>query len=205
MRTATVLVLLSACGSSDAPLRSPAPKGSADLDPRFVDTIRAVAPAYKQWGRVDDQLNVAPTACKAPPSPGDGGRIRMSNAADAPHDQKLYYLWSNNRDLYRNTGPITPGFAIVKESFHARPVAADEPAPGWSSPIDRIDAGGKLIATGAPAGLFVMTKVDARDGTDAGWVYGTIVDGTVTSAGRVASCMGCHEASATRERLFGLK
>jgi hypothetical protein len=39
----------------------------------------------------------------------------------------------------------------------------------------------------------------------AGWVYGTVApDGTVTSAGRVASCMGCHTPSAKHERLFGL-
>jgi hypothetical protein len=41
--------------------------------------------------------------------------------------------------------------------------------------------------------------------TDAGWVYATVTpDGQVTSAGRVASCMGCHETSATHERLFGV-
>ena len=50
-----------------------------------------------------------------------------------------------------------------------------------------------------------MTKVGAKDGADDGWVYGTVaVDGSVTSAGRVASCMGCHDESATHERLFGL-
>jgi hypothetical protein len=36
-------------------------------------------------------------------------------------------------------------------------------------------------------------------------VYGTVAaDGTVTGAGRIASCMGCH-ADAPHERLFGLK
>ena len=47
----------------------------------------------------------------------------------------------------------------------------------------------------------------ARDaeGSDAGWVYGTVTpDGRVTSAGRVASCMGCH-VDAPHERMFGLK
>jgi hypothetical protein len=51
-----------------------------------------------------------------------------------------------------------------------------------------------------------MTKVAARAGTDAGCVYGTVApDGTVTSAGRVASCMGCHVRDAKRERLFVVK
>ena len=41
------------------------------------------------------------------------------------------------------------------------------------------------------------------DGTDAGWIYGTIVDGKVNTAGTVARCAGCHE-HAHHERLFGL-
>jgi len=41
--------------------------------------------------------------------------------------------------------------------------------------------------------------------TDAGWVYATVTAaGQVTAAGRVASCMGCHETSATHERLYGV-
>jgi len=49
-------------------------------------------------------------------------------------------------------------------------------------------------------------KVDpATAETDAGWVYATVAPtGEVTSSGRVASCMGCHEASATHERLYGV-
>jgi hypothetical protein len=55
------------------------------------------------------------------------------------------------------------------------------------------------------AGLFIMMKLDpATPDTDHGWVYGTVAADrvTVTSAGRVASCMGCHE-SAGFDRLFG--
>ena len=41
-------------------------------------------------------------------------------------------------------------------------------------------------------------------GTDDGWVYGTVsADGkTVTSAGRVDSCMRCHETR--KDRVFGI-
>ena len=55
------------------------------------------------------------------------------------------------------------------------------------------------------AGIYVVLKLPAGTaGTDAGWVYGTATPGgEVTSAGRVASCMGCH-VSAPHERLFGL-
>jgi len=43
-------------------------------------------------------------------------------------------------------------------------------------------------------------------GTDDGFVYGTVTPDNkrVTSAGRVARCMGCHD-NAPHERLFGLK
>ena len=46
-----------------------------------------------------------------------------------------------------------------------------------------------------PAGLFIMFKLDpATPETDEGWVYATVsTAGQVTSAGRVATCMGCHE------------
>jgi hypothetical protein len=56
-----------------------------------------------------------------------------------------------------------------------------------------------------PAGLFIMTKLKPdAPGTDEGWVYGTVApDGkTVTSAGRVESCMNCHR-DAKHDRLFG--
>ena len=44
------------------------------------------------------------------------------------------------------------------------------------------------------------------EGTDAGWIYGTLTpDGkTVTSAGRVQRCMDCHDV-APHDRLFGLQ
>jgi hypothetical protein len=52
-----------------------------------------------------------------------------------------------------------------------------------------------------------MAKVKTSGpGTDEGWIYGTVTsDGkAVTSAGRVESCMTCHQTG-TVDRLFGLK
>jgi hypothetical protein len=65
---------------------------------------------------------------------------------------------------------------------------------------------GRIYHAGALAGLYVMVKkAPSTPGTDQGWVYGTITpDGSVTSAGRVASCMGCHK-DAKVDRLFGVK
>jgi hypothetical protein len=180
-----------------------------DLDARFVDAIRAAQPAYAKWGRVDERLRAAPTDCAMVSAHPDGvaSHVRISDASDSPHDKKLYFLWASDRDGYLAHRTLATGFTIVKESFHADPVGAQPistPAdvPWVPPPIRTL---GKLQA-GAPEGLYVMTKVGADTaGTDEGWIYGTIAtDGTVTSAGRVASCMGCHE-SATRERLFGLK
>jgi hypothetical protein len=71
-------------------------------------------------------------------------------------------------------------------------------------PFAKMD--GKLYRADKKAALFIMYKLDpATPGTDRGWVYGTVTpDGKqVTSAGRVASCMKCHE-SAKSDRLFGL-
>jgi hypothetical protein len=64
---------------------------------------------------------------------------------------------------------------------------------------------GRVYKAAKQADLFVMMKLaPATPDTDAGWVYGTVTpDGkTVTSAGRIASCMKCH-AEAKHDRLFG--
>ena len=54
-------------------------------------------------------------------------------------------------------------------------------------------------------GLFIMMKLDPKTpGTDEGWVYGTVAEDlkTVTSVGKVSSCMKCHQ-DAPHDRLFG--
>lgn len=77
---------------------------------------------------------------------------------------------------------------------------------GAPDPINWVATPDGELETDKPSDLFVMTEVaaDAADGTDAGWVYGTLTRaGKVTGAGRLASCIGCHER-APRDRLFGL-
>jgi len=67
--------------------------------------------------------------------------------------------------------------------------------------------GEKVYKATKPAALFIMMKLDPKTpGTDAGWVYGTVTpDGKeVTSAGKIESCMGCHQ-EAKYDRLFGLQ
>ena len=72
--------------------------------------------------------------------------------------------------------------------------------------IDFTSHGGKLYTTDTQRELFLMIYLGPEAcGTDAGWIYGTVTPdaSTVTSAGKVASCMGCHQ-TAPHGRLFGL-
>ena len=64
----------------------------------------------------------------------------------------------------------------------------------------------KVFKAGKQSDLFIMLKLDRKTpNTDDGWVYGTVTPDakTVTSAGKVASCMKCH-VEAKADRLFGL-
>ena len=169
-----------------------AASASASPDPRHVEAIRKAATSYTKWGKVDDTRRIAPTDCAAPIQPKPS-HARMSAAdAESPHGKKLFYLWASDRDAYANLRRsklgIPVGFSIVKQSF----VAVGDASSGYT--------------VGAKKDLFVMTKIGGdKPGSDDGWVYGTVSpDGAVTSAGRVETCMHCHDDQATHERLFGL-
>lgn len=65
---------------------------------------------------------------------------------------------------------------------------------------------GRLYSAAMKGPLFIMFKMAPKTpDTDEGWVYGTTTaDGKeVISAGRVESCMSCHQ-KAPHDRLFGL-
>lgn len=190
------------------PVAKPKATAPEANDPRWHATLQEIAAHYSDWGRIDDQMRWAPTLC-AMPQPA---RARISASGDAStHGRKLYTLYAKDPVAYGapksfSPGPEHPGLVgltqvVVKEAF--RPVeAAEERVGGGLLPAEYE---GKRYVPGEPMGLYVVfkpTKPVAE--TDAGWVYGTIAaDGTtVTSAGRVASCMGCH-VDAKHERLFG--
>lgn len=98
---------------------------------------------------------------------------------------------------------------IVKESW--APEAATEqeaqqlPRFGdWR--LSTVLKDGKWYKPGKQGALYIMVKLDAKTpGTDEGWVYGTLTPDaqTVTSSGKVESCMSCH-TKATHDRQFGL-
>ena len=104
--------------------------------------------------------------------------------------------------------PERVGQTLVKEAWQCldgEPTGATEASRRYlTSPVLR--EGDKVFHAGEAAGLFVMHKLAAdTEDTDRGWVYGTVDrDGVVTAAGRVASCIRCHQ-QATEDRRFGLR
>jgi hypothetical protein len=200
------------------------PVAAARPDRRFIPAVRAAATGYQAWGRVDEKPNIAPFLCRAPSGDdfGVASQVRQSRARTGAHGEKLYYLWASERDAYlmlhRDAEALPVGFTVVKQSFSARPLVGDPPVVSRPGPFEPQDPSGTLapiawmtakdgrrLQIDQPADLYVMVKVGAGPGTDAGWIYGTVSpDGEVTSAGRVKSCMRCHE-SARYERLFGLR
>lgn len=129
----------------------------------------------------------------------------------------------------RPAGGTYLGQVVVKEAWKAKEVPADEkPKPVYEALKKLVDPKaprdekeneslrgtylpyakkeGKLYKAHEKAGLYIMFQLDPQTAdTDEGWVYGTLTaDGkTVTSAGRIESCMKCHQ-EAPHGRLFGL-
>lgn len=193
-------------------------------DARFHSLLLAAAKSYPDYGRVEDVLRFAPTLCKAPPPVA----VRLSASKDAgTHGRKLYFLYawdaasylkSPGKDHFKQAR-TPPEYekkkaeqVIVKESWTCVPIAKEKEAEeakkaqGDERTRFLLRKDGELFKAGERKDLFVMVKLEAAvEGTDAGWVYGTVsADGkSVTSSGRVASCMGCHE-KAGAGRLFGL-
>jgi len=179
----------------------------------FAATARQIAADYLAWGRVDDELRWAPFLCRIPLP----GIARPSESNDeTTHGKKLYSVFAKNHDAYP-AGPQTDQ-VVVKQSWTAELVGPG--APSFISSLSAMPAypsdggdhfypyangDGGVYRAADFAGLYIMYKLDpSTPDTDEGWVYATITpDGQVTAAGRVSSCMGCHEV-ATHERLFGV-
>lgn len=166
----------------------------------FRDRLAAIAREYLAWGRVDDELRWAPWLCRQPrPS-----LPRLSAAASGGHTQKVYFLYARDRMAYvtRSASRLQ---VIVKESWTHRPVDLAHATRVHAAPLVARTPEGATVEPDQPAGLFVMMRVDARDPrSDRGWIYGTVSpEGEVTSAGRIAACIGCH-VDAGPGRLFGL-
>jgi hypothetical protein len=222
------LLSLGACGGHH--LAPAAPPGSAatsgdENSPQFQAQLQGIATAYASYGRVDDQMRWAPTLCRMPLP----GSARYSEGDPASHGMKLFSVFAAMRDEYIHptSDAVSVGQVVVKESWKLEAIdpAQELSVTGASASggaltatqqvdLQRIHSGFYPYATQGGVtyratdrfGLYMMAKLDPTTAdTDQGWLYGTVtMDGTVTAAGRVESCMGCHVASAKHERLFGI-
>jgi hypothetical protein len=221
---AGLLGLLGALLAAVGTRAEPRPGEAAPVvnDSQFHARLLKVAEGYTAYGRVDDEMRWAPWLCRAPLA----GQARFSRSPDeATHGRKLYSVFAAQRGAYL-TAPAQPspvGQVIVKESWEPEEVPDRKPgkprgedtvrAPATGQGPDRTDhfnpyaeRDGKVYKAARKGQLFIMLKLDAdTPGSDRGWVYGTVTaDGkTVTSAGRVASCVKCHETR--KDRLFGIR
>jgi hypothetical protein len=192
----------------------------------FEDKLLEIAASYESYGRIDAAARWAPTYCRArvvgPATP----TFSRSEDTDT-HGQKLYSLFAKEHSplgSYTLKGQPSPvGQVVVKESWVPEEVK-DEGTP--LKPLTRkvqVRSGDRLVEqedsflpytrkdghlyhAKEKGPLFVMFKTEpGTPSTDEGWVYGTVTaDGkAVTSAGRVESCMKCHQ-DAPHDRLFGL-
>ena len=194
--------------------QDPTFEGEEPATPAFVNDerfhaalIEAGANYAQDYGNLDDVMRWAPGLCRRPPS----ATIRESASTDeTTHGKKLYWLYAKDRDAYLKAGadvaqPV--GQVLVKEAFVAEPGPGEPRPDGWQPLTSAIERDGRSWHAGAKESLYVLLKLDpGTEGTDRGWVYATLTpDGkTVTSAGRVATCMGCH-TEGTHDRMFGLQ
>ena len=205
----------SAAGASTVPEKG-------EVDARFVPDLQKAFAEYKAWGRVDDELRWAPFLCRMPMP----GTARMSAADEGEHARKLYSLFARDRAAYVSMNGEAPGIAkggqvVVKESYIPELVPDAGPGEDPNVPLGGIirnggdvDADhfkpyaraddGRIYRASKLAGLYVvLEKPKGTPGTDDGFVYGTLTPaGEITSAGKVASCMGRH-VQAKHRRFFG--
>lgn len=207
MRTLALLpALLAGCSGLAVEPDPGAVPAQGENNPQFQARLRELAADYESYARVDDELHWAPYLCRLPmPS---YPRRSASTHLDT-HGQKLYYVFAKDRDAYLGRGGKTPsgvGQVVVKEAWEVEEVPATTPYDPGQSPVRYLKENGRLFHARQKSGLFIMYRLDpSTPDTDNGWVYGTLMpDGkSVTSAGRVGACMGCHQ-QAPHERLFGI-
>ncbi len=122
------LLLLGGGVSFFVPIASVQSEALARPDP-FENRLFEIAKDYLKYGRVDDEMRVAPKACAAPVDPKPG-IARFSRSEDAEtHGKKLYSVFVGNKWVYRaakeqKEQPI--GQVLVKQSWVAEEVKADK-------------------------------------------------------------------------------
>lgn len=191
------------------------PAAPDENDPRWHPAVRRIVATYHAWQPLDSPLRWAPQLCWIPTL-----RARDSAAGPAtPHGRKLYQLFVQDPEAYGarptaalwtdetvDDAPEALAFeqVIVKHAYVPEAIDADAAAATTVSALGPVERDGQWYAPRGDAGLFVMFRPrEPVAPTDDGWVYaGVQPDGTITGAGRMASCMACHGRH--EDRLFGL-
>lgn len=186
----------------------------------FDGQMLEIAKAYESYQLLIPNLNFVATDCRPIGSASDTSLYFSQSTDSQTHGRKMYVVFA--KDVPRGTYSYIPrakstpvGQAIVKEAWTPEEVP-DDGKPMWQQPAIRrrsnqnfvpyLRKDGHLYHAKEKSALFVMFKMDSKTpDTDEGWVYGTVTpDGKkVTSAGKVESCMKCHQ-EAPHDRLFGL-
>lgn len=141
---------------------------------REGEWLTSVAREYRRWGRVDDELRWAPFLCRMPlPSVA-----RVSRAAPGAHDRKVYFVYASDHRAYvelthQPRGRPAQGFTVVKEAFHPRVLAPDEPTVpaggfGPHHPLPSPPDAGLGEPTGPEAGFFGEASPDVYRPTSDG-------------------------------------
>jgi hypothetical protein len=209
---ASISIVLSVCftfGCADQAKRATPRISSRNVEILIHQRLLKIAGEYKSYGRPNSQVKWAPGLCRAPAPSEATPKIQFSKSdSSKTHGQKLYFLYARDAKAYKAvaTQASPANQVLVKESFKAIEAPFDQGVATINLPLAQRD--GKYYHAGKKNGLFIMFKVELyvpASKTDNGWLYGTVsADGkTVTSSGRIASCMKCH-AEAPHDRLFGL-
>lgn len=225
----------SAASAGTVAIASELDAGPLSIDPKHEADVLAATSNYQAMTRADGTW-WAPEDCRAPIHPSF-----VSKATSGGHGRKMYTLFVEDFEAYKALTPDAKvpstvlgrpppapdrGKAraftqvIVKEAW--TPIAIDAPREAcddqMSSYLAPVEMEGKKMRGCRLAGLFVMFKPKSPEGTDEGWLYGTIqyerragtpqvgqssFTSRVTGAGKIANCMGCH-TKAPHGRLFGL-
>lgn len=219
-----LVAFLSGCDSSAPPasILARLPAASADefgegddsaVDREFTRRLLEIADEYIEYTLIDPGSQLANGACSAPQSEFVPPQI-SDVEGEVGHGKKLYFLFVRDAVAYSAAGeaessqPI--GQAVVKESWAAREIHDGRRPRAFThrsgAPVRLFaECDGRTFGADRQMELFVMFKLPPDVlGTDSGWVYGTVSPDLrrVTSVGRIASCIECHEQS-PGDRLFG--
>jgi hypothetical protein len=198
----------------------------------FHKDLLKVAADYKTWGRVDDEMRWAPTLCRAPAPGRVYQSASMDNATHGQKLYSIFARKRDDYFQHLKGKTVAVGQVIVKQSWLPEEVTDPKERPAQRYDFHKVIRtpdpnpdpkrsqfaheadhfypyilkGDRVFKAAKQADLFIMMKLDPKTpATDQGWVYATVTpDGkNVTSAGKIESCMKCHQ-DAKGDRLFGL-